>query len=92
MSDTTGAGATGSNPRIDRIRELNERALEAAQKAGELYVEAYGEALKSMCEQQERLAGTTPIDWTVNMIEAQAEFTREMAKLYAAAAAQASKK
>lgn len=72
--------------RAERIRKLNERALEASKKAGAQYMDAYEEALKSMVEQQERYAEQSPAEWARTMIEAQAEFARGMAKFYEAAA------
>jgi hypothetical protein len=72
--------------RAERIRALNERAVEAARKAGELQMDAYEKTLQSWVEQQERFADKTPMDWAQSMIEAQAEFTRQMAKFYESAA------
>lgn len=86
------ADASEAQERADRIRELNERALEASKKAGEQYMDAYEEALKSMVEQQERLAEMTPLAFARSVIDAQAEFTREMAKYYEAAAKEAAKR
>jgi phosphoenolpyruvate carboxylase len=76
---------------IERIRELNERAIEGARQAGSIYLDAYEQALKSIVEQQERLAEATPVEWVRTVIEAQAEFTREMGNLYASAVREAFK-
>ena len=78
--------AKAASERAERIRQLNERALEASKKAGAAYMDAYEETLKSMVEHQERLAEMSPTEWARSMIEAQADFTREMAKFYEASA------
>jgi hypothetical protein len=77
--------------RAERIRALNERALEASMKAGAAYMDAYEEALKSMVEQQEKFAEKSPVEWARSIVEAQAEFSREMAKFYESAAREAAK-
>jgi diphthamide biosynthesis methyltransferase len=83
--------AKDATERAERIRALNERAVEAARRAGELYLDAYEKTLQNMVEQQERLAEKTPMDWAQGMIEAQAEYTRQMAKFYESAAEAAKK-
>jgi phosphoenolpyruvate carboxylase len=78
--------AQDATERAERIRELNERTLEASRRAGAAYMDAYEEALRSMVEYQEKMAETSPAEWARSMIEAQADFAREMAKFYEASA------
>lgn len=80
------------NERAERIRELNERALEASKKAGEAYMDAYEGALKSMVEQQEKMAEKSPVEWARSIVEAQADFSRQMARYYEWAAREAAKR
>ncbi len=89
---TTNDERTVVDETTDRIRQLNERAIDAARKAGSAYLDAYERTLKSIVEYEERLAGASPVDWVRNVIEAQAEFTREVGNLYASTAREFLKK
>lgn len=70
----------------DRIRELNERIIDAAGEAGSAYLDIYERTLASIAGYQEQLAAATPVDWLQSVIEAQATFTREIGDLYASTA------
>src|SRR4051794_33186872 len=78
--------AKDAEARAERIRALNERAVEAARKAGELQLDAYEKTLQTWVEQQEQFVDKTPADWAQSMIDAQAEYSRQMAKFYESAA------
>ena len=65
-----------------RIRDLNERILEAGKKAGGAYLTAYEKALQSIVDYQEQVAKQTDVEWVSTIIEAQARFTRELTRLY----------
>jgi hypothetical protein len=71
---------------VDRIRELNERIVENARKAGDAYLDIYERALESIAGYQEGLARATPVEWIQGVLEAQATFTREIGKAYASTA------
>jgi len=66
----------------ERIRDLNERILEASKKAGTAYLDAYEKALKSIADYQESVAKQTDVDWISTVVDAQARFTRELTNLY----------
>jgi hypothetical protein len=76
----------------DRIRELNERIIENARKAGNTYLDAYERALQTLAGYQDSVAQATPVDWMKTVLEAQAKFTREFADFYASAGREALKK
>lgn len=80
-------GATEQNVEetIDRIRELNERIVVSGRKVGKVYLEAYEQALVSIAQFEERVAGTSQIEWVSAVANAQASFMREIAKSYSAA-------
>jgi 2-phosphoglycerate kinase len=65
-----------------RVRDLNERILEAGKKAGGAYLTAYEKALQSIVDYQEQVAKQTDVEWVSTIIEAQARFTRELTRLY----------
>jgi hypothetical protein len=64
----------------ERLRALNERIIEASKKSGRAYLEAYEANLKAIAEHQAKLAGASDVDWVSTLLNAQADFTREMAR------------
>jgi hypothetical protein len=80
--DTTDA----AKETVERIRELNERIIDSARKAGSSYLDIYERTLGTIAGYQEELANATPIDWLQRVIDAQATFTREIGTLYASTA------
>jgi len=75
-----------------RIRELNERAMQAARVAGEASLDAYEKAMQSFVSVEERLAGATQLDWVKAVVGAQAEFVQNISGAYVNAARDALKK
>jgi hypothetical protein len=69
-----------------RIRDLNERAMEAARSAGEASLDAYEKAMQSFVSVEERLAGATQLDWVKAIVGAQAEFVQNISGVYVNAA------
>jgi len=68
----------------ERIRDLNERILDAGKTAGGAYLDAYEKALQSIADYQEQAAKQTDVEWISTIVDAQAKFTRELTKLYIA--------
>jgi 2-phosphoglycerate kinase len=66
---------------VEHIRELNDRILEAAEKTGGAYLDAYEQALQSIADYQEQVAKQTDVEWVSTIVDAQARFTREMTKI-----------
>ena len=94
-----GAGASGTGFSSDagemqenveaamaRIRELNERAMQAARTAGEASLDAYEKAMQSFVSVEERLAGATQLDWVKAIVGAQSEFVQNISGIYVNAA------
>ena len=82
----------GAQETIDRIRELNERIIENARKAGGTYLDAYERSLSMIVDYEKSLAHATPVEWLQHMLDAQANFTREVGDLYASTAREMLKK
>ena len=86
MSDeqsTVKASAEGSvQQSLERARELNERIMQAARRAGEEFFQRYVSWLEAIANEQQKLA-TSPhisqMDWLAGMLNAQAEFARKFA-------------
>jgi hypothetical protein len=70
----------------ERIRNLNERIIDSAKKAGGVYLDTYEKSLKSIADFQETVGGATGIEWISSVANSQASFTRSMAEAYTKAA------
>jgi hypothetical protein len=66
----------------ERIRDLNERILEAGKKAGSAYLDAYERTLQPIADYQESLAKQTDVEWISTVVDAQARFTRDLTQPY----------
>ena len=66
----------------ERLRDFNERVLDAGRKAGGAYLDAYEKAAQSIVDYQEQVAKQSDVEWVSTVVEAQAKFTRELAKAY----------
>ena len=69
----------------ERVRELNERIIEASNKGGQVYLDVYERTLKSIADYEERVAGASQVEWVATIAQAQANFTREIAEAYTSA-------
>jgi hypothetical protein len=70
----------------ERIRELNEQILDFGRKAGLSFLEAYESTLKTFAEYQDKVADQSQVEWIASVARAQANFTREITRVYTAAA------
>lgn len=88
MGFPTDAGQMQENVEaaMARIRDLNERAMQAARTAGEASLGAYEKAMQSFVSVEERLAGATQLDWVKAIVGAQAEFVQNISGVYVSAA------
>jgi hypothetical protein len=66
----------------ERIRDLNERILDAGKKAGGAYLDACEKALESIADYQEKVAKQSDVEWVSTIVDAQARFTRDLTQLY----------
>jgi len=70
----------------ERIRDLNERIIDSSRKAGKAYLDSYEKVLTSIADFQERIGKSSQVDWVTAVTQAQADFTRELAAIYASSA------
>ena len=82
----TKTGIPSFDTAFEQVRESSEQVLTAARKAGNLYVDSYEKAVDRGIELERKVAGLTQQEWLKNLIEAQAEFARELAESYTTAA------
>ena len=69
-----------------RIRDLNEQVLDFGRKAGTGFLEAYEQNLQTFADYQDKVADQTKVDWVANIARAQANFTREITRVYTSTA------
>ena len=75
-----------SEAAADRIRELNEQVLDFGRKAGLSVIEGYENGLKTWAEYQDKVADSSQVEWVANAARAQANFTREISRVYTSSA------
>jgi hypothetical protein len=67
---------------VRRIKELNDRLIELTKKNGLTWLEAYEKTLSSLLQLQQRAAASTQIEWINALATTNADFMREMSKVY----------
>jgi hypothetical protein len=67
---------------FDQFKELNEQVVALARESGKLYVASCQKAADRTIEFERKLAGTARQDWLRSLIEAQADFARELTDSY----------
>jgi hypothetical protein len=73
---------------IERIRELNEQVLEAGRQVGLGFLDAYEQSVQTFADLQSRAGEGANVGWITELAKAQADFTREVTRLWADAARQ----
>jgi hypothetical protein len=71
---------------VERVTELQEKAVADGKKAGEAYLSSYEKLVLSLADSYEQAAGATKVGWVADIAAAQAELTRGLTKAYASAA------
>lgn len=74
-----------------RIRELNERIIDAGKRAGSGTLDIYEAALKAVVGSLERGPGSSDIEWVSSIATAQANFLRDLTNTWTSAARKALK-
>jgi hypothetical protein len=85
---TTTQGKTSKDidAAAERIRELNEQILDFGRKAGVQFLDAYESTLKTFADYQDKVADQSQIEWVASIARAQADFTREVTRVYTSSA------
>src|SRR5947209_3361742 len=71
---------------FDQFKDLNEKVVAATRRAGTAYLDTYEQAVDKAIELEQRLAGASRQDWLKQLIETQADVTRQVTSTYTAAA------
>ncbi len=80
--NTVNQAAQDTEAAAERIRELNEQVLEFGRKAGLNFLEAYESTLQTFADYQDRVADSSQVEWVSSIARAQANFTREVTRVY----------
>jgi hypothetical protein len=83
---TTPDPTAGLDDAAQRIRELTERFIEAAKKAGNESLDMYEKSLQNLVDFEERAAGASQLDWVASIAQAHAKFVQEISAAYVSAA------
>ena len=75
-----------SQQSAEGISEINEQVLDFGRKAGLGAVEAYEATWTTVADYQDKVADSTKVDWIADAARAQANFTREVTRLYTSTA------
>lgn len=85
----TKAAEPGVEAVASRVRELNERIIEAGKLAGRGTLDAYESALKAIANSLERGPGASDIEWVSRIATSQADFIRDVTQAWTKAARKA---
>jgi DNA-binding ferritin-like protein len=78
----TNTGIPSFDATFEQFRDSGDQVLEAARKAGNLYLDTYEKAVDRTTELQLKLAGLTQQEWLKSLIEAQVDVERELSSSY----------
>jgi hypothetical protein len=70
---------------FEHIKELNEQLLAGTREVRELCLDSYEKTVERAVDLELKLAGLTQQEWLQNVIEMQAEITREFTATYTSA-------
>ena len=85
-TSTQGKTSKDIDAAAERIRELNEQILDFGRKAGVQFLDAYESTLKTFAEYQDKVADQSQVEWVASFARAQANFTREVTRVYTSSA------
>lgn len=75
----------------ERVRELNEKMIDAAKKSGNLSLDAYEKTLQGLVDFEQKAAGASQLDFVNALAKAHASFVTEVSNAFTTAARDALK-
>ena len=85
-ADATTKATEAVEANADRIVALNEQVLDASRKAGLTVLENVESTWNTVADYTDKVADSAQIDWIASSFRAQANITREFAKVYTTSA------
>ena len=71
---------------IARIREFNEKLIDTAKASGNVALDSYEKALKSMLDFQKQMANSSQVEWLNTLATTQVQFVQDLSDAYTKAA------
>ena len=84
--DPVAEAAEAHEAAVERVTEVQEKAVADGRKAGEAYVSLYEKVVLWLADSYEKAARATKVGWVADIASAQADLTRGLTKAYASAA------
>ena len=78
----TKSGTPSFETAFEQLREQSEQFMSTSRKAANLYLDAYEKAVDRTVDLELKLASVTKQEWLQNVIEAQADISRELLASY----------
>ena len=85
-STETKNGAPTVGAAFEQVKDLNGQFLGAGRQVGTLYLDAYEKGIEQTIELQLKIASMTQQEWLKDLIEKQADVTREVTSSYTSTA------
>ena len=70
----------------EKVTELSEKAVENGKKTSSVLLDSYEKTVLALAGSYVKAARSTNVEWISTVADAQADFTREVAKSYTSAA------
>ena len=86
MAETPSKPEGNLDQLAERIRGLNERIIDLSKQAGEATLAGYARTLESIAQLEESAGKASPVELLTTFTTAQANFTRDLAESFTAAA------
>lgn len=71
---------------VARIREFNEKLIETSKASGNVALDSYEKALKSMLDFQMQMANASQVEWLNTLASTQVQFVQDLSDAYTKAA------
>lgn len=71
---------------VARIREFNEKLIETSKASGNVALDSYEKALKSMLDFQMQMANASQVEWLNTVASTQVQFVQDISDAYTKAA------
>lgn len=71
---------------VGRIREFNEKLIETSKASGNVALDSYEKALKSMLDFQMQMANASQVEWLNTVAATQVQFVQDLSDAYTKAA------
>lgn len=82
MANGTHKNRTDRETPTVQFQELNDRLADTGRKVGSLYLDSYEKTVDGLVSVERKLAERAPVDFTTELVNAHADLTRDLTKVY----------